>query len=79
MTISAEHIEVTEPAEYIVETGVHGATRIVRKSYTDVADALKAAQRWSRSNSQGHYWAAVSFRDEGERNLTLLAEFNLTR
>jgi hypothetical protein len=46
---------------YVVETGVHGATRINRNEYATEVEALAKAERWAASNSTGHYWAEVSY------------------
>lgn len=70
-------IRDTMRAEYVVETGVHGAHRIVQKSYPNAGAACAAAQRWARSNSTRNYWAVVSYRHEGERNMEQIATFNL--
>lgn len=60
---------------YEVETGVKGATRINRRSYATLDEALEKAERWSKSNSQGSYWAEVVDRSSGTRRT--IKRFNL--
>jgi hypothetical protein len=57
-----------------VELGVHGASKIHRRMFTDRAEALAAAERWSRSNSTGHYFAEVVDHGAGSR---VIARYNL--
>lgn len=46
--------------QFAVEYGVHGAHRISNREFPTLGEAEAFAQRWARSNSQGHYWAEVS-------------------
>lgn len=45
---------------FTLEYGVKGAATISSRQYDDMNSALLAGQRWSRSNSTGHYWAEVT-------------------
>jgi hypothetical protein len=44
---------------YTVEYGVHGASRITTREFDELDAATAHGERWSRSNSTGHYWAEV--------------------
>jgi len=44
----------------VVEFGVAGAWRIVRRVYDTLEEAEARAARWRSSNSTGEYWAEVT-------------------
>jgi hypothetical protein len=58
---------------FTVRYGVKGAGRVSSKSFDTQAEAVAFAQRWSRSNSRGSYWAGVYETERG----TAVRRFNL--
>jgi hypothetical protein len=56
-----------------VRYGVKGASNVKSKGFDDKGEAVAFAQRWSRSNARGSYWAGVYETERG----TAVKRFNL--